>query len=288
MSTLMQEKFKEAMDKKSVDINTFIWKGSKTLDETGKYKQSEKKLTSMNSFELNECYSHCKTMLFNKDSANPGRYIVLEIAADQKDKCGAELFLRHIDQNSTISRFALLGSINEFLKNNKDSLKGYKPVVSDVFSSVPNEFEKIPLNLIIDGCLDRLGAFNKKHITRTFILKQGIWLTPAESKDLVEEDESGNVRDRMEVIRERLNIKEVEKLYINSTGLNYSQMRAMLNIKPNKKYSDLTTAQLETLRYRILYSLEETIKTHINSWERRMEEIEMVAEFKGFTQNGNI
>ena len=30
----MQEKFKEAMDKKSVDINTFIWKGSKTFADT--------------------------------------------------------------------------------------------------------------------------------------------------------------------------------------------------------------------------------------------------------------
>lgn len=133
--------------------------------------------------------------------------------------------------------------------------------------------------MIIDGCLDRLGTFNKKHITRTFILKQGIWLTPAESKELAE---SGETRDRLEVIRERLNIKDIEKLYINSKGLNYTQMRAMLNIKPNKKYMDLTTHQLETLRYRILFSLEETVKDHIAAWEKRMEEIESVAEFKGF------
>ena len=59
-------------------------------------------------------------------------------------------------------------------------------------------------------------------------------------------------------------------------------MRAMLNIKPNKKYMDLTTVQLETLRYRILFNLEETVKDHITSWERRMEEIEMVAEAKGY------
>ena len=59
-------------------------------------------------------------------------------------------------------------------------------------------------------------------------------------------------------------------------------MRAMLNIKPNKKYRDLTTVQLETLRYRILFNLEETVKEHISAWERRMEEIEMVANYKGF------
>jgi hypothetical protein len=56
----------------------------------------------------------------------------------------------------------------------------------------------------------------------------------------------------------------------------------MLNIKPNKKYMDLTTVQLETLRNRILFDLEETVKNHIAAWERRMAEIEMVAEFKGF------
>jgi hypothetical protein len=282
MSTLMGEKIKAAMDKKSTDINTFVWKGSKVLDESGKYRQSEKKLVSMEERELNDCYNHCKTMLFNKDTRNPGRYIVLELIADQKDRCGAELFLRYINQKSTLSRFSLLDSINDFLNNNKESFKNYRPIVGDAFSNLPTEFVKIPLDLVIDGCLDRLGAFDKKHITRTFILKQGIWLTPAESKDLLESDGFGEERDRMEVIRERLNIKDVERLYINSTGLNYTQMRAMLNIKPNRKYLDLTTVQLETLRYRILFGLEETVKEHIAAWERRMEEIEMVAESKGF------
>lgn len=278
----MGEKLKEAMNKKQVDINNFIWKGSKTLDESGKYVQVENKLVNMSERELRNCYDYCKTMLFNKDLVNPGRYIVLENINEQKDKCGAELFLRYIDQKNNLSRFTLLGSINDFLKNNKEALKNYKPTVDDVFSGVPDEFTKIPLNLIIDGCLDRLGTFNKKHITRAFILKQGIWLTPSESRDLIENDEKGDVRDRLEVIRERLNIKEVEKLYINSRGLSYTQMRAMLNIKPNKKYMDLTTVQLETLRYRILFNLEETVKDHITSWERRMEEIEMVAEAKGY------
>ena len=40
-NTLMGEKLKEAMNKKQVDINSFIWKGSKTLDESGKYVQVE-------------------------------------------------------------------------------------------------------------------------------------------------------------------------------------------------------------------------------------------------------
>jgi hypothetical protein len=278
----MEEKFKEAIEKKGVDINTFIWKGNKVLDATGKYKQTEKKLIAMSEYEINECYDHCKTMLFNKDILNPGRYVVLEIIAEQKDKIGAELCIRYTGEKYGWSRFTLLGMINDFLNNNKESFKTYKPFIGDMFSGLPNEFVKIPLNLLIDGCLDRLGAFNKKHITRTFILKQGIWLTPTESKELVETNDDGTVRDRLEVIRERLNIKEIEKLYINSKGLNYTQMRAMLNLKPNKKYTDLTTSQLETLRNRILFNLEETVKNHIAAWERRMEEIEMVSNYKGF------
>jgi len=281
-TTLLENKLSEAIEQKRTDINSFIWKGNKTLDSAGKYKQSEKKLTAMTEFEINECYNHCKTMLFNKSIQNPGRYLVLELITEQKDHCGAELFLRFLETNNKLSRFNLIGAINDFLAANKEALKGNKVNMSTIFNGVPNEFEKIPLSLVMDGCLDRLGVFNKKHITRTFILKQGIWLTPAESKDLVEYDQEGNLVDRIEVIRDRLGIKEIERLYINSKGLNFTQMRAMLNIKPNKKYKDLTTSQLETLRNRILFSLEETVKSHIQSWEQRMFEIELVAEYKGF------
>lgn len=47
----------------------------------------------MDERELNDCYNHCKTMLFNKDTRNPGRYIVLELIADQKiDVVGQNYF----------------------------------------------------------------------------------------------------------------------------------------------------------------------------------------------------
>ena len=279
---ILQNRLQEAIEKKETDINSFIWKGNKTLDESGKYKQTEKKLVSMSEAELLACYDHCKTMLFNKDSQNPGRYVVLDLIADQRDRCGVELFLRNVEQENNLSRFSLISSIHEFTALNKEALKQIKPTLDILYSNTPDEFKKLSLNLVIDGCLDRLGTFNKKHITRTFILKQGIWLTPAESKDLVEYDSTNTLIDRLLVIRERLNIKDIEKLYLNSKGLNYTQMRAMLGIKPNKKYSDLTTLQLETLRNKILFSLEETVKKHIVSWERRMEEIEMVAVDKSF------
>jgi hypothetical protein len=264
------------------DVTSFIWKGHKVLNEQDKYVQTETRLVDMNQDELSKCYEHCKTMLFNKSTQNPGRHVVLEIIADQKDRCGAELFLRFIEHEKEVSRFSLVSLINTFLNTNKDSLKNIKPVVGLIFDNVPNEFEKIPINLVVDGCLDRLRAFDKKHITRTFLLKQGIWLTPAESKELGEECGSTNIHDKLDLIRKRLNIKDVEKLYLNSRGLNYTQMRAMLTLKPNKKYRDLTTTQLEVLRNRILFSLEEVVIEHINSWESRMEEIELVAAYKNY------
>ena len=277
---MLNEKLTEAIEKKELDFKSFIWKGNKTLDKNGKYQQSEKKMLDMSENELKSCYNHCKTMLFNRDSQNPGRYLVLEIISDQKDRCGAELFLRFLEQNKNMSRFSLLGTINEVLNKNKEVFKLKKPILEDIFSSIPEEYEKLPLSLIVDGCLDKLGAFNKKHITRTFVLKHGIWLTPSEVKDLTESETE--TTDRLSLIRERLSLKDVEKLYINSKGINFTQMRAMLNLKPNKKYIDLTTAQLETLRYKMLFNLEETVKNHISSWEKRMEELELVANYKNF------
>lgn len=282
MSTLIEERMKEAIIAKSLDVNSFVWKGNKKLDENGKFVQSEKRLVDMDNKELISCYNHCKTMLFNRDSKNPGRYVVLEIISDQKDRCGVELFLRYVEQENNITRFSLMNMISSFLTNNKETFKNVKPILSHAFSNIPNEYEQLSLNLIMDGCLDRLGAMNKKHVTRTFILKQGIWLTPSEAKDLVEYDGEGKPIDRLTIIKDRLEIRDVETLYINSTGLNYSQMRAMLNLKPNKKYADLTTIQLETLRYRILFNLEETVKKHISDWELRMEQIELVANSKAY------
>ena len=115
MTTLLEEKMKEAIEKKSTDITTFLWKGVKTLDEQGNYKQVEQRLIDMNEYDLNVCYDHCKKMLFNKEIQNPGRYIVLDIISEQKNKCGVELFLRYIEQNHKLSRFSLMSSITRFL-----------------------------------------------------------------------------------------------------------------------------------------------------------------------------
>lgn len=272
------------MDEIKQGLESFMWKGKKRINESGAYEQSEQRMIDMTQDELKTAYNHCKTMLYNADKNDPGRMLVLETISDQRDKCGAELFLRYVEQNNGFSRITLITSINEFLSNNKEVLKGIKPTLDIVFTNMPNDFNTIPIELVLDGCLDMLGAFSKKHITRAFILRQGVWLTPEEAKDLVDTDEipGSKPRTKLELIRERLNIKDVEKLNINSKGLSFTELRAMMILRPNKKYRDLTTVQLQTLRNRLLFVLEENVRAHIASWEERMNQIEQVAKSKGY------
>ena len=262
------------------DINSFTWKWEKELTDKGEYKQKECKMVDMTEDELRLAYNQCKTMLYNRDPDKSGRYLVLESIYDQRNRCGAELFLRYAERTKGISRISLINSINEFMLNNKEALAGIKPTLDIAFQKLPDEFKNIPLDLVLDGCLDRLGAFSKKHITRTFILKQGVWLTPAEAIDLTELDKDNKPINKLDVIRERLNIKEVEKLSLNSKGLSYTELRAMLTLRPNKKYRDLTTVQLETLRNKILFILEENVRKHIDFWEDKIDQIEKVAKYK--------
>lgn len=265
------------------DIKSFVWKRAKKLDENKKYIQDEVNLVDMNQSELKDAYTHCKTMLFNNDYNNPGRYNVLSIISDQKNRCGAELFLRYMNQEKGFSRISLVSAINEFLQQNKEALSSVStPSLDVMFKNLPDEFKGVPLDLIIDACLDRLGVVNVKHITRSFILRQGIWWTASEALELDDTDIFGKPKDKLEIVRERLNLKEIEKLNRNPKGLNFTEMKAILSVKPNKKFRDLAGVQLEVLRNKILFVLEETVRYHINSWEERMLQIEAVVAYKGF------
>lgn len=108
----------------------------------------------------------------------------------------------------------------------------------------------------------------------------GIYLTPAEMKEFDEKDKDGNTRSKLEVIKERLNIKSTVRLTVKPTGLNYSELRAMVTLKP-KKYSELTTDQLTVLRNKVLFRLENEVLFHIDQWEERMRQLKLVADNRG-------
>lgn len=278
---MIKEKLAAAIAKKNNDINTFVWKGRK-VEVNGQLVQDEKKLVDCSEDELRTFYKHCDSMLYNTSKECPGRYVLLDIIEDQRVRCNAELFLRWLEQEKSTPRFTFLSSLRVFLDNNKGIDTKNVFISEALVGGCPAEFARLPIDIVLEGCLDKLGKFNKQHITLTFILKQGLWFTQQESKDLTEKTPSGEFREKAEVAKERLGLKPSVNLYMTPKGLSFAQLRAMVNLK-SKKYSELTTPQLETLRNRILFSLEDEVKFHIGQWETRKNQIKMVCDAKGYT-----
>lgn len=275
---MLREKLEEALMNKKNNIASYIWKGKK-VKQGDKFVQEEIKLVNASAKQLKEFYEYCNLMLNNSSKDEPGRYHVLKMVQEQRERCNVELFLRSVEtSDEKLPRYILNEQIQEILGQMNASARDL--TLQSVTANCPSEFKNLPLSLIIDGCLDKLGVFNRKHLTLAFILKQGVWLTPQEITDLTEKDSTGAVKNRLDVIRERLNIDKNIMFRINSKGLSYTHLRAMLQLK-NKKYSELTTDQLKVLRNRILFNLENEIKYHIRQWEGRIAQIEEVAEARG-------
>ena len=282
--TIIRERLEEAIASKKADIKSFVWKGEKK-EVNGVLTQEEIRLIDADENQLRKFYNHCMSMLYNEDKQNPGRYLLLNIIKDQIERCNCELFLRWLEQEKGKPRFTFLSDIRTILDNNKDSIPDTKSVpISAIVGGCPDEFKEIPISLIIDGCIDRLGYFNKQHITLSFIVKQGLWFTQQELKDLTERNEDGTIKDRIEVVKERLGLelKPNINLYITPKGLTFGQLKAMLLLR-SKKYSELTTDQLKTLRNVILFALSDEVRFHINQWESRITQLKEVAKFKGIT-----
>lgn len=110
----------------------------------------------------------------------------------------------------------------------------------------------------------------------------GVYLTPEEMQEFNEKDKDGNTRSKLEVIKEKLNIKNTVKLTVKPKGLNFKELRAMINLKP-RKYSELTTDQLIVLRNKVLFKLENEVNFHIEQWEERVRQIKKVAELRKIT-----
>lgn len=291
---ILGDKIAAAQEAKSNDINTFVWKGPKK-EVGGKMVQEEVLLKDATQEQLQKFLDHCNSMLYSKDKDNPGRYPLLKIIKEQRDKCNAELYIRWLENKykkdspsprKEYPRYLYQQDIRTILTNNretfeKDKLDQYP--IEQITNGVPTEFRDVTIALAQDACLGTLGDFNKKHLSLNFITKLGLWFTPTEMKDLTEKDEKGKTRDRLDVIRERHGLKPTVNLYINPKGLTYTELRAMLNLKSkSRKYSDLTTDQLTTLRDRVLFFFEEEVEKHIEQWEERKSQILKVAELKGF------
>lgn len=273
----LQERLIKALQDKEEDISSYTWKFPKVRSTTG-VTQKEVKLIDCTVEELKQFLTHGHSMLNSKDKNNPGRLTLLKEILDQQLRCSAELFLRYSESIGN-SRIAVLDAVKTTLKNNNYGIIDTRNLLLSDILNVPTEFRSVSILMLIDGCLDQLGRFDRRHITLSFITKQGLWFTKEEQKDLYELDEKGNEKDKKEVIRERLRLSPEISLSITPTGLSYTQFRAMNTLK-SRKYSELTTDQLKTLRKRILYNLEDDVKKHIYFWERKIVELEKVTKSK--------
>ena len=285
--TEISEKLNEAMKAKKNDVKSFVWKLAKKSDRT----QEEILLVDATPEQLNTFYKHCLSMLYSKDKSNPGRYPLLDLIKEQKRKCTVELFLRQLDRGTITEgaepypRTLWLQDIRAYMAQHRDIF----PIdeldsisISQLVGGLKPEYKRITIEEAIDGCLDMLGTINTKHITFNFILNMGIFFTPSELQELEEKDANGKIRSRLEVLKERLRINPAVRLTVKPSGLNYTEFRAMVQLK-STKYSLLSTDQLTILEKKILPRLEKEIDYHISQWNERINQIRKVAEYKGIT-----
>lgn len=295
MNNVLGDALQKAMNSKKNDFSSFIWKGEKRK-EGDKYVQESEKIMDMDEKRLKECWNHCEKMLRNDDPKHLGRYNVLEEINEEIEKCNVELFLRYLenkylvrDNYNPTPRFKMMIAIKEFIKNSNEEAESrginldWKTLSINHLSNgnFPTEFQDINISDALEGCIDQLGAFNKQHLTMTFITKMGLWFTKSEENEL-----KGNSNmEKLKSAKERLNLPSKLVLRFSEKGLSYHEMRAILTLPKKQKYSDMTTEQLVTLRNKVLLRLSKEIDSHIYSWKRLQKQIELVAKSKGINLN---
>lgn len=295
MNNVLGDALQKAIEAKKNDYSNFIWKGEK-VKEGDKYVQTSEKIVDMSPERLKECWQHCEKMLRNKDTKHLGRYNVLEEVTKEINKCNTELFLRYLENSYMrrehyipTPRFKMMIAVRDFIKNSEDEAES-KGITLDwdnisishlSGAEFPSEFQSISIADVLDGCTDNLGAYNKQHLTMTFITKMGLWFTKQEE---IEFKNISNV-DRLKIVKEKLHLPNKLILRFSEKGLSYHEMRAMLTLPKKQKYSDMTTEQLTTLRNKVLLRLSRKIDGHIFNWNKLKRQIELVAKSKNINLN---
>mgnify|MGYP000843726523 FL=1 len=287
---ILGEKLTKAINDRDNNVENFIWKGPKK-EVNGTIIQEEIKLLDATKEQLQYAYDRCMTMLYNTDKITPGRVVLLDIIKDQRRKCNAELYLRWLENKyqtnipnvrNPYPRFLYNTDIREVLDNNKEiiSKEAYDTTpITALTDGIPMEFRDITIKDVLLGTVGALGLFDRSHISLSFITKMGVWFTDKEMNELLERDEEGKVINRIDVVKSRFNLRKDIKLFPNESGLSYNELRAMLNLK-TKKYSELTSDQLLTLRDKVLFRFEDKVRYQISQWEDIIKKIEYVAELK--------
>lgn len=285
--TVLGDKLREALNDKANDVNSYVWKGPKVNGV-----QEEIKLADADYDQLKRFYNHCEQMLYNSDVKNPGRLTLLDIVADQIQRCRAELLIRWLRFEKQYTNTRCLEDLRNTIKNNKEiltneAIKTYP--IGNILNGIPVEFEEVPVSLVMDACLDSLGLCDTSHLTLNFIVKMGLWFTQQEmQKDLYRKDpETGKTMNRLAVVSKELRLNPSISLRICDTGLTYAEFKSMCRLKRDK-YANLTSDQLKLLSNKVLYRFQNQCLEQAKQWKDKMEEIKKVAELKGWDVTRNI
>ena len=290
--TVLGDKLGEALSAKANDINNFGWKGPKVNGV-----QEEIRLVDADFYQLQKFYNHCNEMLYNKDSKYPGRVVLKDIVQDQIQRCRAELLIRWLRSEKQYTTTNCLEDLRAIISNNKEELtqeviKTY--AIGNIMNGLPIEFERVPISLVMDACLDSLGVLDNSHLTLNFIVKMGLWFTPQEMQKPVAEGglykkdpETGKAVNRLEVVTKELRLNPSISLRIDNTGLSYAEFRSMCRLKRDK-YANLTSDQLRLLSNKVLYRFQDQCEMQAKQWQDKIAEILKVAESKGWDVTRNI
>jgi len=281
--TKLAEALSEAIEKSEFvpapEIMNYIWKGPKMIQSDGTIKQDQFKLIDCSKEQLQGFLNHCYEMLYNKDNKNPGRIKVKTEVYQQIFKCNAELFIREQISNGT-TRFNFLAIVRKYLNENSISMNDLKGLtLQNIIKNELYEFKDIPVEAVMDTCLDKGGLFSRQHITTTFILKQGLWLTNDEYKEHETNIKGKQKKDVEEYFKKVLNVNKKHNLKIISSGLSLVDMKEALSIK-DVKYSLMGTEKLKILRDRLLFILLRDIDNHIEQWQNLSTKIRIIIDYK--------
>lgn len=275
----------------NLKIESYTWKDRRLTDDRTE-KAAEYKMIDMADYELQQAYNHCKHMLYNNDPTNPGRTLVLDMISEQLEYCGAELALRWFkslvdkDNNPLYSNDSLLTDIRNWLSTAPEET-GVVYRLQD-FVKVHPDYKGVPIESLIKACRDSLGFIDLSKISFSFIYRLGLYFTPDELKEMNAYTYGHGLQEKFDILKYQLGLKDDVVLHANPNGLTEQQFRDMIHLKKQKgftkcKYSELTTGQLETLRKKVLYSLEDEVLFQIRIWTTLMKQIKEVADYKNYT-----
>ena len=269
----LADKLSQAIEKKNNSIETWNW-----LDKDGE----SKRFIDMSYDELQIAYNHTLDMLYRKSQPKYGKIEVRKNIQKMYTSCNSKLLLRYIQHDLAIDIFKtnknVLDYINKFKEANHLTNSA---LITEMFSMIPKEYETLTIGDLLNAALDICEPINRKLISNKFIMSLNIWLTEDDKRELTEFDSEGNLRPWIQVMKERLFI---DKGYfkIDPTGLNYSELRSLLNLQPSTHVSIIPTNTLILLRDKILLLLDNDLEYHIKKWTSLKSKIEQVADFKGW------